>query len=92
MSGLNGSVESASYNVVAKDASTVAIVSSDILTGKQVVQHIHFVGDTQFWISVGTGVFREFFKRVTPSNTALQPTSRARRNAKSRKPGRATRG
>ena len=92
LSSLNGSVESAPYKVVAKDASTVAIVSSDVLTGNEVVQHFHFVGGTQFWINVGTGVFREFFKRVTPSNITLQSVSRARHNAKPGTRHRATRG
>jgi hypothetical protein len=89
---LNGNVESTPYTVVAKDASTVAIVSPDFLTGKTVIQHVHFVGETQFWINVGTGVFREFFRRVRPSTMALPPTNRARRNSKSQKRRRAIRG
>jgi hypothetical protein len=85
LSTLKGIVESTPYVVVAKDASTVAIVSPDFLTGKKVIQHVHFVGDAQFWINLGTGVFREFFKRVTPSDMALQLTNRTRRNPKSGK-------
>jgi hypothetical protein len=43
--------------VVAKDASSAVILSGDTLT------QIHFV-DSHFWILVGTGAFREFFKRI----------------------------
>jgi hypothetical protein len=54
---LHGHTESAVYKVVAKDDSSLAIVSD----GK--IIHIHFEG-TQFWIVVGTGRFREYFRRV----------------------------
>jgi len=75
-SSLNGQTDSAAYAVVAKDASSVAIVSPDLATGKDSVRHIHFVGDSHFWINVGTGVFREFFQRVQPDRRS-QPTLRA---------------
>ena len=55
-STLQGHTESALYKVVAKDDSSLAIVSE----GK--ISHIHFEG-TRFWIVVGTGKFREYFRR-----------------------------
>jgi hypothetical protein len=56
-STLNGHIETALYRVVAKDGSSLAIVSQGKIT------HIHFEG-TRFWILVGTGKFREYFRRV----------------------------
>jgi hypothetical protein len=61
-STLDGSTFSAPYVVVAKDSSSVAIVSRDVL-GEEAISHIHFE-DSRFWIHVGRGLFREFFKRV----------------------------
>jgi hypothetical protein len=79
---LDGETETVRYVVVAKDASSVATVSTDLL-GKNAISHIHFEA-SRFWINVGTGMFREFFKRVGPSSV-LQPANRTRRKAKSRR-------
>ena len=46
-----------SYQVIGKDDSSVAIFSNGTIT------HIHFE-KSGFWINVGTGLFREFFRRV----------------------------
>ena len=54
---LNGHTESAPYKVVAKDATSVATISAGTIS------HIHFEG-TRFWILVGSGKFREYFRRV----------------------------
>jgi hypothetical protein len=50
------------YTVVAKDSSSVAIVSDDPIAGKQIF-HIHFDTD-YYWICLGSGRMREFFKRL----------------------------
>lgn len=50
------------YLVLAKDASSVAILSSNSIAGEQ-IHHIHFEG-SHFWIFVGSGKVREFFRRV----------------------------
>ena len=50
------------YTVVAKDSFTVAVVSVNPVPGKQ-VSHIHFEGDS-YWICLGSGRMREFFKRI----------------------------
>jgi hypothetical protein len=50
------------YAVAAKDSSSVAIVNTDPLAGKQ-ISHIHFEED-HYWICFGSGRIREFFKRV----------------------------
>ena len=52
-----------SYRVVAKDSSSVALVVSNALAGEQIV-HIHFERN-HYWIVLGSGRMREFFKRVT---------------------------
>ena len=51
-STLNGRTESTPYKIVAKDETSVATVSEGTIS------HIHFE-DTQFWIVVGSGKFRE---------------------------------
>jgi hypothetical protein len=51
--------------VVAKDSSSVAIVTYDRLLEAEMISHLHFDG-SHFWTGVGTGLFREFFKRVRP--------------------------
>jgi hypothetical protein len=79
---LDGETETVRYVVVAKDSSSVATVNRDVM-GKNVISHIHFEG-SRFWINVGIGRFREFFKRVGPSNVR-QPANRVRRKAKSRR-------
>jgi hypothetical protein len=62
-STLNGCTESAAYVVVAKDAASVATLSAGT------IKHIHFEG-RWFWILVGAGTFREYFRRVRPPNAA----------------------
>jgi hypothetical protein len=50
------------YTVIAKDASSVVLVVSNRITGKEIV-HIHFEGN-YYWVLLGSGRMREFFKRV----------------------------
>jgi hypothetical protein len=50
------------FTVVAKDSSSTAIVIESPLTGLQ-ISHIHFEGD-YYWIHLGSGKIREFFKRI----------------------------
>jgi len=50
------------YAVVAKDSFSVAVVSVNPIAGKQ-ISHIHFEGD-YYWICLGSGRMREFFKRI----------------------------
>lgn len=52
----------APYKVVAKDANSVAILAQDF-EGKPKIFHIHFEED-RYWISVGNGGWREYFRRV----------------------------
>ena len=59
---LNGQTEVLHYKVVAKDSDSLAIVSDDSLGGKPVISHIHFDGP-YFWVNIGNGQLREFFKR-----------------------------
>jgi hypothetical protein len=59
---LDGHTQTGRYTVVAKDSSSVATIGTDFL-GEKEISHIHFEG-SRFWINVGTGMFREFFKRV----------------------------
>ena len=61
---LNGQTEVLRYKVVAKDNASVAIVSDGPLGGAPVITHIHFEGRC-FWINIGNGRLREFFKRKT---------------------------
>jgi hypothetical protein len=60
-SRLDHQIDVAPYTVVAKDATSVAIVSRTGQSGP-VITHIHFE-DGYFWMSLGNGRFREFFKR-----------------------------
>jgi len=66
LSTLYGDTRSEPYRVVAKDADSVAIVHRNVL-GDEIVTHVHFNGAAVFWIPVGTGLFREFFRRVEPA-------------------------
>jgi hypothetical protein len=50
------------YTVVAKDSSSVAVVSENSIAGRQ-ISHIHFDGE-YYWICLGSGRIREFFKRI----------------------------
>jgi hypothetical protein len=52
------------YTVVAKDACSAALVAHHPIAGKQII-HIHFEGD-HYWITLGSGRMREFFKRMSP--------------------------
>ena len=65
----DGSTSSVPYVVVAKDSSSVATVSRDLLLDEETISHLHFEG-SRFWINVGSGMFREFFKRVEPARRA----------------------
>jgi hypothetical protein len=56
-STLDGQTIESAYEIVAKDETSVAIVSE----GR--ISHIHFEGP-RFWILVGSGRFREYFRRV----------------------------
>jgi len=51
------------YTIVAKDSFSVALVSINPIAGRQ-ISHIHFEGDCYYWICLGSGRMREFFKRI----------------------------
>src|SRR5207249_1979977 len=51
---LNGHTDSSAYRVVAKDSSSLAIVSYDRLLEADVISHVHFDG-SHIWVAVGTG-------------------------------------
>jgi hypothetical protein len=74
---LDGSTSSVPYVVVAKDSSRVATVSHDLLLDEETITHIHFEG-SRFWIHVGSGLFREFFKRIEPARRAQQSPAKRR--------------
>ncbi len=59
---LNGHTESWSYTVVGKDSAGVVILSSTGREEESRLTHIHFE-EPFFWISLGNGRIREFFKR-----------------------------
>jgi hypothetical protein len=61
---LSDYVSASRYKVVAKDASSVALIVDNPIAGKQ-ISHIHFEGN-HYWITLGSGRMREFFKRVSP--------------------------
>jgi hypothetical protein len=76
---LSGRTEHFPYSVVAKDSSSVAIVSYDALLEQPKISHFHFDG-SHMWVAVGTGRFREFFKRVqTLESSSAHPRSTRRR-------------
>jgi hypothetical protein len=60
-STLDGETRVTSYRVVAKDAYSVAVISSNPFSGEQ-IWHIHFEGK-RYWISLG-GRMREYFMRI----------------------------
>jgi hypothetical protein len=62
---------------VAKDSSSVALQVSNPIVVEEIV-HIHFEGN-RYWIVLGSGRMREFFKRI-PSKSA----AKAKKLAKSR--------
>ena len=72
---LNGQVSVNRYIVVAKDPSSVALLVSNPVMGDHIV-HIHFEG-SHYWIILGSGRMREFFKRVA------KPAMKATKVAKS---------
>ena len=75
-SHLNGQVSVNRYIVVAKDSSSVALLVSDPIMGDHIV-HIHFER-SHYWIILGSGRMREFFKRVA------RPTMKSTKVTKSR--------
>ena len=56
-STIDGETHASRYTVLAKDADSVVTLSE----GR--IGHIHFEG-ARFWILVGSGAFREFFRRL----------------------------
>jgi len=60
---LNGSTWARRYKVVAKDRVSLAILIVDQTERDPMISHIHFEG-TRFWIKIGNGKLREFFRRV----------------------------
>ncbi len=60
---LDGSTEVRRYQVLAKDRTSVAILGENTLNGSPTISHIHFEGN-HFWITIGNGRLREFFKRI----------------------------
>src|SRR5438132_8502125 len=60
---LNGDADSRWYKVTARDSSSVTIIMHNSITDHDDITHVHFVGP-HFWINVGTGLFREFFRKV----------------------------
>ena len=55
------------YTVVAKDEWSAALVVFNSIAGKHIIQ-IHFEGD-HYWITLGSGRMREFFKRISSKST-----------------------
>jgi hypothetical protein len=76
-SSLNGQTSVNRYSVVAKDSSSVALLVSNPTAGKQIV-HIHFERN-HYWIVLGSGRMREFFKRISSKSA-----TKAKKAAKSR--------
>lgn len=67
---LKGRTDVSVYRVLAKDSSSVAIVTASQLPGVSGrrgvdvrISHLHFE-EGRYWVHVGNGKFREFFKRV----------------------------
>jgi hypothetical protein len=63
------------YTVVAKDEWSAVLVVFIPIAGKHII-HIHFEGD-HYWITLGSGRMREFFKRISHKSTR---TPKKRRN------------
>jgi hypothetical protein len=76
-SSLNDQISVNRYRVVAKDSSSVALLWSSPILGDQIV-HIHFEGN-HYWIVLGSGRMREFFKRISAKSSA-----KLKKRAKSR--------
>jgi hypothetical protein len=65
---LNGQTSVNRYRVLAKDSSSVALLVSNQIFGEEIV-HIHFEGN-HYWIALGSGRMREFFKRTSSKSAA----------------------
>jgi hypothetical protein len=61
---MSGQVAMNPYAVVARDASSVVVIASNSIAGKQIV-HIHFER-THCWVYLGSSGIREFFRRANP--------------------------
>ena len=57
------------YSVAAKDPWSAAIVVFNSMIGKQIV-HIHFEDENHYWVTLGSGRMREFFRRLNPRKKA----------------------
>jgi len=62
---LKGSFWLHRYKVAAKDHTSVAILIEDAADHPK-ISHIHFEG-VHFWINIGNGRLREFFRRMKPA-------------------------
>jgi hypothetical protein len=71
---------SAPYSIVAKDSSSVAIVSRDARFGEETITHVHFDG-ASFWVTAGSGSAREFFTRDAASAKPAAAKSAAAKTA-----------
>jgi hypothetical protein len=61
LASLYGDVQTLRYRVVAKDATGVAIVFTDPVSGAETVSHLHFDGSC-YWVCLGS--IREYFRRI----------------------------
>lgn len=69
---LSGQTFVTAYQIVAKDDTSLAIVSEGHIS------HIHFEG-TRFWVLIGSGTLREHFRRIrTPRIAASRKRPLAR--------------
>jgi hypothetical protein len=73
-SSFEGTTTANRYRVVAKDPSSVALVVSNPILGDHIV-HIHFER-SHYWIFLGSGRMREFFKRVLPRQERTRTKAR----------------
>ena len=71
ISSSDGRTKSIRYRVVAKDSTSVVIVSSEIVSGPTLpphrirsIEHIHFEGNDWYWLRLGSSNLREFFRRL----------------------------
>ena len=54
------------YRVVASDQNSVALVSTNPLTGEREISHVHFDSPDRYWLYLyGTG-WKEYFDRIAP--------------------------
>ena len=61
---LNGLTQVQRYQVVARDNASVAILIEGGTDRGPTISHIHFEGN-YFWISIGNGRLREFFRKTS---------------------------